>query len=292
MPRFKLTLEYHGAPFVGWQRQDNGASVQGVLEAALARLEPDGPSVQGAGRTDAGVHATGQVAHADLSRDWDPFRLSEALNHHLKPHPVAVLAAPYLAYIALIDDQLGDVLDALEKSPYADNTVVVFTSDNGFHMGDKDSLFKDTLWEGGSRVPFIWAGPGIAQGETCEVPTSLLDIYPTLVDRISSPAASPLDGTSLLPLLENPDGSTWNGPAINVSGVRGLTGIHFAARSATHRYILCENGEEELYDHRADPLEHHNLADDPAQAKLKAELRSALERELARFDEKAASIEN
>jgi len=93
MPRFKLTLEYHGAPFVGWQRQDNGASVQGVLEAALARLEPDGPSVQGAGRTDAGVHATGQVAHADLSREWDPFRLSEALNHHLKPHPVAVLAA-------------------------------------------------------------------------------------------------------------------------------------------------------------------------------------------------------
>jgi len=198
----------------------------------------------------------------------------------------------YLASIAFMDDELGKVLDALESSPHADNTIIVFTSDNGFHMGDKDSLFKDTLWEGGSRVPFIWAGPGIAQGETCEVPTSLLDIYPTLVDRISSPAASPLDGTSLLPLLENPDGSTWNGPAINVSGVRGLTGIHFAARSATHRYILCENGEEELYDHRADPLEHHNLADDPAQAKLKAELRSALERELARFDEKAASIEN
>lgn len=93
MPRFKLTIEYHGGPFVGWQRQADGVSVQGVLEAALRRLEPDAPGVQGAGRTDAGVHATGQVAHCDLARDWDPFRLSEALNYHLKPHPVAVLKA-------------------------------------------------------------------------------------------------------------------------------------------------------------------------------------------------------
>lgn len=93
MPRFKLTLEYHGGGFVGWQRQAEGLSVQGVLEAALRRLEPEAKGVQGAGRTDAGVHATGQVAHADLARSWDPFRLSEALNHHLRPHPVAVLCA-------------------------------------------------------------------------------------------------------------------------------------------------------------------------------------------------------
>ena len=93
MPRFKLTIEYHGGPFVGWQRQAEGLSVQGELEAALRRLEPDAPGIRGAGRTDAGVHATGQVAHADLARDWDPFRLSEALNHHLRPHPVAVLRA-------------------------------------------------------------------------------------------------------------------------------------------------------------------------------------------------------
>lgn len=93
MARFKLTLEYHGGPFVGWQRQASGLSVQGVVEEALRRLQPDAPGIQGAGRTDAGVHATGQVAHCDLSRDWDPFRLTEALNHHLKPHPVAVVAA-------------------------------------------------------------------------------------------------------------------------------------------------------------------------------------------------------
>lgn len=92
MPRYRLTLEYDGRPFVGWQRQENGPSVQGALEAAFGRLEEGPHTVQGAGRTDAGVHATGQVAHADTARDWDPFRLMEALNHHLRPDPVAVLA--------------------------------------------------------------------------------------------------------------------------------------------------------------------------------------------------------
>ncbi len=93
MPRYALKLEYHGAPFAGWQRQAAEPSVQAALEAALRRLEPDAPGVMAAGRTDAGVHATGQVAHADLARDWDPFRLAEALNHHLRPDPVAVTAA-------------------------------------------------------------------------------------------------------------------------------------------------------------------------------------------------------
>lgn len=91
MPRYALKLEYDGAPFAGWQRQKDHPSVQACIEAALARLEPDVPSIAAAGRTDAGVHALGQVAHCDMRRDWDPFRLSEALNHHLKPNPVAVV---------------------------------------------------------------------------------------------------------------------------------------------------------------------------------------------------------
>lgn len=92
MPRFKLTLEYDGAPFCGWQRQAEGHSVQGRVEEALAALERDRVTVTGAGRTDAGVHAAGQVAHVDLEREWDPFRLGEALNWHLKPDPVVALA--------------------------------------------------------------------------------------------------------------------------------------------------------------------------------------------------------
>jgi tRNA pseudouridine38-40 synthase len=92
MPRYALKIEYHGAPFSGWQRQTDHPSVQGAIEAALARLQPGVHNIAAAGRTDAGVHAKGQVAHCDMTRDWDPFRLSEALNYHLKPQPVAITA--------------------------------------------------------------------------------------------------------------------------------------------------------------------------------------------------------
>jgi tRNA pseudouridine38-40 synthase len=92
MPRFKLTIEYEGSAFSGWQRQENGPSVQGALEEAVLRLSGERRHVQGAGRTDAGVHATGQVAHVDLERAWEDWRLREALNAHLGGRPVAVLS--------------------------------------------------------------------------------------------------------------------------------------------------------------------------------------------------------
>ncbi|MDS9467169.1 tRNA pseudouridine(38-40) synthase TruA [Paracoccus sp. MBLB3053] len=100
MPRYALLIEYDGTPFAGWQAQADQPSVQGAIEAALARLDPgyaQGARIAAAGRTDAGVHATGQVAHAELAKEWDPFRLSEALNWHLKPAPVAILAAARVA---------------------------------------------------------------------------------------------------------------------------------------------------------------------------------------------------
>ena len=93
MSRYRLTLEYDGAPFVGWQNQANGLSVQGALETALEALCGETIAAHGAGRTDAGVHALGQVAHVDLPRAWDAYRLREALNAHLAPQPIAVLAA-------------------------------------------------------------------------------------------------------------------------------------------------------------------------------------------------------
>ena len=89
--RYRLTIEYDGTPFVGWQRQDNGRSVQQALEEAFGRFTGESVATVAAGRTDAGVHAQGQVVHADLTRDWEPFRISEALNYHLKPDPIAVL---------------------------------------------------------------------------------------------------------------------------------------------------------------------------------------------------------
>ena len=93
MPRYKLTIEYDGRPFVGWQVQDNGISVQGVLAAAVAAFCGETVHVQGAGRTDAGVHALGQVAHVDLAKAWEADTVRDALNACLRPHPVAVLAA-------------------------------------------------------------------------------------------------------------------------------------------------------------------------------------------------------
>lgn len=109
MPRFALKIEYHGAPFVGWQRQVGLPSVQGGIEAALAKLEPRTHNIAAAGRTDAGVHGLGQVAHCDMNGDWSPFRLSEALNYHLKPLPVAVVDC------AAVGDDFHARFSALER---------------------------------------------------------------------------------------------------------------------------------------------------------------------------------
>lgn len=97
MSRYALKIEYSGGPFSGWQRQPGQPTVQGAIEDAIRKIEPGFDTIAAAGRTDTGVHATGQVAHADLARNWEPFRLSEALNYHLKPHPVAILEAAAVA---------------------------------------------------------------------------------------------------------------------------------------------------------------------------------------------------
>jgi tRNA pseudouridine38-40 synthase len=109
MPRYALKIEYDGAPFVGWQRQQSQVSVQGSIEKALSNLESKEHTIAGAGRTDAGVHAKCQVAHCDLNKEWEPFRLSEALNFHLKPLPIAVIDC------ALVDKDWHARFSALER---------------------------------------------------------------------------------------------------------------------------------------------------------------------------------
>lgn len=109
MPRYALLVEYDGAPFAGWQRQADQPSVQGAIEAALSKLERREHTIAAAGRTDAGVHARGQVAQCDMERDWEPFRLSEALNYHLKPAPVAIRAC------ARVDDDWHARFSAVER---------------------------------------------------------------------------------------------------------------------------------------------------------------------------------
>ena len=109
MPRYALKIEYDGSPFVGWQRQRNQVSVQGSIETALSKLENKEHKIAGAGRTDAGVHARSQVAHCDLDKEWQPFRLSEALNFHLRPLPIAVIDC------ALVNSDWHARFSALER---------------------------------------------------------------------------------------------------------------------------------------------------------------------------------
>jgi tRNA pseudouridine38-40 synthase len=110
MPRYALKIEYHGKPFAGWQKQRDAPSVQHAIEQALQKLEPECAGIQGAGRTDAGVHAYAQVAHVDLARDWQIFRLSEALNYHLRPQPISILQ------VAKVDDDFHARFDAIERT--------------------------------------------------------------------------------------------------------------------------------------------------------------------------------
>jgi iduronate 2-sulfatase len=195
----------------------------------------------------------------------------------------------YLACVAFADEQVGKVLDALEKSPYANNTIIVFTSDHGFHMGEKSYNFKLTNWEVSTRVPFIVAAGGIARKEEkCHHPVSLLDIYPSLIDLCNLPENpnagannQPLDGHSIKPFLLDPANGKWQGPPVVLTAIYSQDETngqvyHYSVRSKDFRYTLYSNDAEELYDHRNDPHEWHNLAKDENYNHVKVELRRRL----------------
>ena len=164
------------------------------------------------------------------------------------------LVRSYLACVSFVDSQVGRVLDALEKSGVAENTIVVLWSDHGWHLGEKRITGKNTLWDRSTRVPLIFAGPGVAQDVRCNSPAELLDIYPTLIDLCVLPENSAIEGHSLLPQLQNAE-SPRQWPAITTHN-HDNHGI----RTERWRYIRYANGAEELYDMQNDPNEWHNLA--------------------------------
>ena len=167
------------------------------------------------------------------------------------------LTHAYLASVSFVDHCVGHVLDALKDSPYADNTLIVLWSDHGFHLGEKQHWAKRTLWEESTRVPLLFAGPGIKPGKACKEPASLLDLYPTLVDLCNLPKNTRLEGLSLVPQLNDPT-AVRDRPAITSS----YFGNH-SIRSRDWRLISYQDGAKELYDHRKDPDELRNLAKDP-----------------------------
>lgn len=178
------------------------------------------------------------------------------------------LVRAYLATSSFADANVGRLLDALDKSAYSKNTIIVLWGDHGWHLGEKEHWRKMSLWERGTKTPFIIKMPGAkANGKRIEAPVSLQDIFPTLVDLCGIQIDQQLDGNSLKPLLMDPS-AEWDKPVVISHGPG-----NFAVRKGTWRLIHYADGSEELYDIEADPGEFANLARNPEHQSKRQELR-------------------
>lgn len=198
------------------------------------------------------------------------------------------LVQAYLATVAFVDDQVGRLVEALEEQGHTETTIIVFTSDNGYHLGEKSCIQKWHLWSESTRLPMIIHAPGMpGNGNDCHHPVSHIDLYPTLIDLCDLPAQPHrgseyrLAGHSLTPFLEDPTKGRWQGPPVALTGIRGEFGSwdqppHFSVCSDRYRYTLCANGEEEMYDLDHDPHEWTNLALNAAHQDTKRQLRQQL----------------
>ncbi|HCS50871.1 MAG TPA: choline-sulfatase, partial [Planctomycetaceae bacterium] len=156
--------------------------------------------------------------------------------------------------------------EALELSGHQDDTIVVLWSDHGWHLGEKEITGKNTLWDRSTRVPLIFAGPGVVAGQRCKSPAELLDIYPTLVEMCDLPEKEGLEGHSLTPQLADATAKReWPAITTHNAGNHGL-------RTDKWRYIRYADGSDELYDMTSDPNEWHNVADKQEHARLVEEL--------------------
>lgn len=183
----------------------------------------------------------------------------------------------YLACMSYADAMMGRVLNALEKSSYADNTIVVFWSDHGYHHGEKYDWGKHTLWERTSNVPFIWAGHGVKKGAVTDVTASLIDMYPTLVEVCGLPAPpQKLEGVSLKETLANPESARDRDVYLPY-----MDPGEYAIINRDWRYITYGEHGEELYDLKTDPNEWNNLAGEPKYEETKKLLRKSAPKEFA-----------
>ena len=177
----------------------------------------------------------------------------------------------YAACASFADHQIGRVLDALDTTSAADNTIIVLWSDHGFHLGEKEHIEKFALWEKSTHVPLIVVAPGVTSpGSVCEQPVDLSVLYPSLLELAGLEPDPRCDGQSIISLLENAQ-SEWSIPALMTYG----KGNH-AVRSQNWRFISYADGTEELYDHQEDPREWKNLAKDPRFSEVLAEHRQWL----------------
>ncbi|MCM8525447.1 MAG: sulfatase [Lentisphaeraceae bacterium] len=191
--------------------------------------------------------------------------------HHDKLEKMGLIEDALLGYMASIsyaDAMLGRVLDTLEKSPNMDNTIIVFWSDHGYHHGEKGHWGKHTLWERTSNVPFLWAGPGIAQNKSVDTTVSLIDMYPSFNELCNLPVQKDLDGTSLASTLANPESAKDRNIFLPY-----LEPNSYAVINSRYRYIHYADNTEEFYDLEKDPNEWNNSASNPEYKSIKEQMR-------------------
>lgn len=192
----------------------------------------------------------------------------------------------YLASIAYTDMNVGRLLDALDKSPHRDNTIVVLWGDHGWSLGEKSHWRKFALWEEPTRAPLIWFAPKVTKsGAICQRPVDFMSIYPTLCELSGLAIPKHVEGASITKLLRDPE-ADWNAPAISTEGY-----MNHAVRTQQYRYIRYEDGSEELYDHKKDPNEWTNLAKKKSMSKVIASLKALLPNENAIPKNKATQTE-
>jgi arylsulfatase A-like enzyme len=179
----------------------------------------------------------------------------------------------YLAACSFADACVGHVLDALAESKYANNTIVVFWGDHGYHVGEKNHFSKSTLWEDATRTPLIIRIPG-TKSDRSKRPVSLIDLYPTLIELCGLPKRDDLDGRSIAPLVRNPQ-KEWPHTAL-ITHSPFWHGTNHAIRSEKYYYIRYSDGGEELYDKTADPHGWKNISNDPKYLEAKIQLRKSL----------------
>ena len=207
-------------------------------------------------------------------------------NWNVPPDGLRETIRAYYASISFLDANVGRVLDALDWLGLTDNTIVVFISDHGYHLGDRGQWMKQTLFEHSTRAPLVIAGPGVAvQGGSSPRIVEFLDLYPTLVALAGATAPSGLQGRSLAPLLKQPDAS-WDHAALSQvrRGVPPKGFMGYSVRTAEWRYTEWDGGAQgvELYNERDDPGERRNLAADPKHQARVAEMQRVLRQMIAR----------
>ncbi len=224
-----------------------------------------------------------------ISKDSNILSFMPQTEWAIKNNKLRQITQAYMASISFVDNCVGTVLDSLESSEYKDNTIIILWSDHGYHIGEKGTFQKHSLWQRATRVPLIISKPGMSAGKN-QKPVELLDIYPTLLDLCGLPANKKNEGKSLKPLLENTE-AAWDKVAITTyrkqekhclaTKTPYIKDPSHGIYDERYHYIVYSDGSEELYDLQNDPNEWHNIASNPELNNIKNRLKASFSKQMS-----------